>query len=162
MRLTGSKIRLLIGHVSFLSGAAFFILAICTGAYEAVFLSKSLMSEGTVVSLIAGVADSNAGAGESTQTSLCPRVRYLTDTGIEEVFTSSACVFPAAFKVGQNVGVRYLKSAPQAAQTDSFGSRWGLCLGFAIASALLLPIGISVLYRLRSQGYPLDPIGFWD
>ena len=47
-------------------------------------------------------------------------------------------------------------------QIDSFGIKWGLVLGFGIARAALLPIGVFLLWGLRSKGFSLDPLRFWD
>ena len=60
-------------------------------------------------------------------------------------------------EVRARVRVNYLKSNPV---NDSFGAKWGLVLGFAIAALVLTPIGM-VFFRLRSQGHSLDPIRFW-
>ena len=63
---------------------------------------------------------------------------------------------------GEKIHIHHLRPHPESGQIDSFGAKRGLALGFGIACGVLLPIGIFLLTRLRSQGYSLDPLSFWD
>lgn len=154
MRLNSWKIRLVIGYTCVATGFCFLLLTAGFGIYEAAFLSRSLEASGTVIANVeASNPDGSVNRATSSQTSLCPQFRYASQDGTTYTVTSSACAFPPTFPVDAKVRVHYLKSHPENGQIDSFGAKWGLPLGFGIACGVMLPIGIILLRRLRSQAF---------
>jgi hypothetical protein len=156
MQITRWKIYLWLGWTCFATGICFLILAIGFGAYESWFLIQSSEVQGRVI------ANIPIQVGTPAQNSFCPRFEYETTDGITYVETGSACSAPPTFAVGDQVRVNYLKAHPASGQIDSFGAKWGLVLGFAIAALVLTPIGSFFFKRLRSQGHSLVPTQPWS
>jgi hypothetical protein len=156
MRLSSWKIRLVIGYTGAATGTCCLLLAVGFAVYEASFLTRSSEAQGTVI------ANLGSQIGEPTQQTFCPQFQYESEDGGVQTITSSACSSPPTFSVGEKIHIHYLRSHPESGQIDSFGAKWGLAVGFGIACGVLLPIGIFLLSRLRSQGYSLDPLTFWD
>jgi hypothetical protein len=156
MHLSGWKIRFVIGYTGAVAGICFLLLALGFAVYETSFLTRSSEAQGTVI------ANLGSQIGKPTQRTFCPQFQYQSENGSVQTITSSTCSSPPTFSVGQKIRVHYLRSHPESGQIDSFGAKWGLALGFVIASAVLLPIGVFLLSGLRSQGYSLDPLSFWD
>jgi hypothetical protein len=154
MRLTDSKIRLWLGYTATATGAAFFVLMLAFAVHEFVFLARSSVARAVVIA--------NIPVSSTPETSFCPRFEYRDVDGELHTVTSGACASPPSFTVGQTILVNYRSSNPEDAQTDSFGARWGLPLGFGIAALILLPPGVLLLRRLRMQGDSLDLLSFWD
>ena len=155
MRLSSWKIRLVIGYTGAAAGTCFLLLAVGLAVYEASFLTRSSEAQGTVI------ANLGSQIGLPPQQTFCPQVQYESEDGSVQTITSSACSSPPTFSVGEKIRIHYLRSHPESGQVDSFGAKWGLALGFCIACGVLLPIGVFLLSRLRSQGYSLDPLSFW-
>lgn len=163
MRLSGWKIRLFIGYTGVVTGTCFLLLAAGFAIYEVRFLARSSEAQGQVIANVEShLQSADPHSGVSLQESFCPQVRYESGPGTTQTFISSACASPPSFQVGEKVLVHYLSSRPSDGQIDSFGAKWGLVLGFSIASGVLLPIGVVFLRRLGLQGYSLDPITFWN
>jgi Protein of unknown function (DUF3592) len=156
MRLSSWKIRLVIGYTGAAAGTCFLLLAVGCAVYEASFLTRSLEAQGTVI------ANVGSQIRESTQQTFCPQFQYESEDGSVQTITSSACSSPPTFSVADKIHIHYLRSHPESGQIDSYGAKWGLALGFGIACGVLLPIGVFLLNGLRSQGYSLDPLSFWD
>jgi len=156
MRVRSWKIRLVIGYTGAATGICFLLFAIGFALCEASFLARSSVALGTVV------ANLESQVGVPAQKTFCPQFQYESDDGNVRTLTSSACSSPPTFSVGEKIHVHYLKSHPGSGQIDSFGAKWGLALGFGIACGALLPIGFFLLSGLRSQGFSLDPLSFWD
>jgi len=156
MTLAGWKIRLLVGWTGLATGTCFLLFAIGFAVYEGYFLSHSTATEGTVLANIE-VQQPDASTG-----AFCTQFQYESADGTTHTMTSSACADPPAFAVGQRIRIHYANSNPADAQTDSFGAKWGMVLGFGIATLLLLPLGALFLSRTRKEGHSLDLIGFWD
>lgn len=156
MQITRWKVYLWLGWTGFSTGICFLLLAIGFGAYESWFLTQSSEAQGKVIANVA------IQVGTPAQNSYCPQFQYETADGITHVKTGSACSDPPTFVVGDRVRVNYLKSHPASGQIDSFGAKWGLVLGSAIAALVLTPIGMVFLNRLRSQGHSLDLTQLWS
>jgi hypothetical protein len=135
------------------TGTAFLLLTVGFAAYECWFLSHSLTTEGKIVANIRTIDRSDEQSNSSA--TYCPQFQYTSSDSIVHTATSNACSNPPAFKLGQAVQVHYSKSNFADPQTDSFGAKWGLTLGFGIGTAIMLPIGLLLLTRLRAQGHPL-------
>ena len=156
MRLSSWKIRLLIGYTGTAAGTCFLLLAVGFAVYEVSFLARSSEAQGTVI------ANLGSRIEEPAQQTFCPQFQYESEDGQVQTITSSACSSPPTYFVGEKIHVHYLRSHPGSGQIDSFGIKWGLVLGFGIAGAALLPIGVFLLWGLRSKGFSLDPLRFWD
>jgi Protein of unknown function (DUF3592) len=161
MQLTRWKIYLWLGWTGFTTGISFLLLTIGFAAYESWFLAHSLKAQGIVIANLSNQSQADAQGGTTTQTTYCPQFRYQTPDGTSYVETSSACSNPPSFAVGETLAVNYLKSNHAHAQTDSFGAKWGLVLGFSIAALVMTPFGLFFFSRLRKQGHSLDLTSFW-
>ena len=80
-------------------------------------IARADKADGTVVDLI-GEQDSDG------DTMYYPRVRYVTRYGNPVEFTGSVGSSPAAFDVGESVGVLYDPAAPEEARIDTFFQLW--------------------------------------
>ena len=162
MKLTRWKIYLLLGWTGLVTGSCFLLVATGFAAYEAFFLTHGSKAQGTIIANVETRTAADPQTGSPAQTDYCPQFRYESADGVMHVLTASACSNPPSFTIGEQVRVSYSNSNYDHAQIDSFGSRWGLVIGFGLAAFVLTPIGFVLLSRLRSQGHSLDPLGFWD
>ncbi|MDE1178561.1 MAG: DUF3592 domain-containing protein [Edaphobacter sp.] len=147
----------MIGTIALLNGAGFLLCAAVTCTHEFLFLRRSDATYGIVQANVLRHTEIDAEVGGTTVDLYCPQFFFTDDDGGSRTFTSSTCVNPPTYAVGQRIRIRYLRSHPESAQADSFGAMWGISLGFGIAALLLLSVGAVLLLRLRSQGHPLDP-----
>lgn len=155
------KVFLGLGWTGMVTGSGFLLVAIGFAAYESFFLAYSSETQGTVIANV----ESKIAAEPQTQTpdhtNYCPQFRYQSADGIAHVVTG-LCSDPPSFTVGEQVRVNYANWDHDNGQIDSVGDQWGFAVVFALAAAVLMPIGFVLLRRVRSEGHSLDPIGFWD
>ena len=128
--------------------------ALLGGAIWAYFKQQRTMENrvaatGTVVEL---VRRTTASARSSI---LCPVVEFTIPSGEKITFTSEFGSFPAGYKVGQSVNVRYDPADPQKAEIESTMNRWlvPLILVFMGAIACCLAIIFLVVYGLGPSSF---------
>jgi hypothetical protein len=153
MRITRWKILLWLGWTSFATGGSFLLLTVGFAAYEASFLLRSVKTAAVVIA--------NLESYDTSGAVYCPQFQYQGAAGQTYTSTSGACASPAVFQVGEKVTVRYLRSSPAHAQTDTVGAKWGLTIGFGLAAVVSTPIGLAIFRTLKKRGQPLNPKSFW-
>jgi hypothetical protein len=99
-------------------GAGLLLGAIALGVSTRKFIATAKHAEGTVTELL---EKRDKDDGSITYT---PVVGFIAASGANVSFTSSFSSKPAAYDVGEKVGVLYAPDDPNDARIDGFGSLW--------------------------------------
>lgn len=109
------------------------------------FLKEAVMTDGTVIELLASRSDNSI--------TYRPVVQFLSEQGQLIEFVSSTGSNPASYSQGEQVKVLYLPMQPSDAKINGFFSLWGVAIILAGIGAVffLTGAGIIVFVRLKSR-----------
>jgi hypothetical protein len=129
-------------------GVLFLVLAVKSTVASAEFLHSAQHTQGTVIEL-RPVHSSRTGAG-----TVVPVFRFQANDGHDYLGFSNVSVRWSAFRVGDHVGVIYLRDQPATARIDMFPALWtgSLVLGIVggAFSAVATFFGIGFLRMRRA------------
>jgi hypothetical protein len=135
-----------------LVGVLFLLIAAQATVQSGSFLHDALRAEGTVIEL-RPVRTTRTGAG-----TVIPFFRFTAADGRDYVGISATSVRGSALKVGDRVGVLYLRDHPETARLNRFSALWIGSLVFGIVGASFAAVAafaIAAILRMRrSQAAP--------
>jgi hypothetical protein len=111
------------------------------------FVAVAARAPGVVIDLVWQTSTDSEG---SQATAAHPKVRFLTRSGREQVFTSATGSSPAQFRVDQPVTVLYDPENPAYAYIRSFQSLWAGPIVICAAGALFLSVGALTSFFTRT------------
>ncbi|MEN0106375.1 MAG: DUF3592 domain-containing protein, partial [Pseudomonas sp.] len=116
------------------------------------FIQSAVQSRGEVIALEQRQASIGS---KKDQVVFSPVVRFRDEAGTEVTFTDGLGQYPAGYAVGERVSVLYPRGNAQQAEINSFGSLWGLPIGFASMGSLFTLIAalawLFIRYRAARQ-----------
>ncbi|HUE10217.1 MAG TPA: DUF3592 domain-containing protein, partial [Steroidobacteraceae bacterium] len=140
------------GPVSILIGLAMLAVAVFAGRSLAQLEIAGLRAPGKVLQLVSRPAS----RGGSTYH---PVVRFTTASGTPVQFEDGVGTNPPQYSVGNDVQVLYLAEAPTSSAIINRGiGNWALSIGFGLAGAALIALGVRQISSTRSMDPTLTPL----
>lgn len=104
------------------------------------FVRRSTVAAGLVVGL------REERDGMETQTFRYPRIRFRTASGREITVESGMALGGTAWRIGDQVSVRYSPDHPEAAEVSSLVALWGPTMLIALLAVVFAGVGIGLWF----------------
>ncbi len=115
------------------------------GVYTTIWLHRSTVTKGTIISLL---PVSNR---ENNTTNYAPVFAFTAKDGQTYKVTSGVATNPPGFEIGQHVSVLYILAKPDSAKLDSFWQLWFVSIVVVGLGLFLTGVGYLLLRHERKR-----------